>query len=75
VSPRDQFSRLRRSHQPVRFEITEQIRQAIDDHLAQRRGTSFFARFLLGHTKIESMVRCLGIEVDDVLAAAEQIDV
>jgi integrase len=34
-----------------------------------------FARFLLGHTKIESMVRCLGIEVDDVLAAAEQIDV
>ena len=30
---------------------------------------------VLGHTKIESTVRYLGIEVDDALAAAEQIDV
>ena len=30
---------------------------------------------LLGHTKIESTVRYLGIEVDDVLAIAEQVDV
>jgi len=30
---------------------------------------------LLGHTKIESTVRYLGIEVDDALAIAEQIDV
>jgi hypothetical protein len=29
----------------------------------------------LGHTKIESTVRYLGIEVDDALAIAEQIDV
>jgi hypothetical protein len=29
---------------------------------------------LLGHTKIESTVRYLGIEVDDVLAIAEQVD-
>jgi hypothetical protein len=29
----------------------------------------------LGHTKIESTVRYLGIEVDDALAVAEQIDV
>jgi hypothetical protein len=27
------------------------------------------------HTKIESMVRYLGIEVDDALAIAEQVDV
>ena len=31
-------------------------------------------QLLLGHTKIESTVRYLGIEVDDALAIAEQID-
>jgi hypothetical protein len=30
---------------------------------------------LLGHTKVESTVRFLGIEVDDALAIAEQIEV
>jgi len=30
---------------------------------------------LLGHTKIESTVRYLGIEVDDAVAIAEQVDV
>jgi hypothetical protein len=30
---------------------------------------------LLGHTKIESTVRYLGIEVDDALALAEQTEV
>jgi hypothetical protein len=29
----------------------------------------------LAHTKIESTVRYLGIEVDDALAIAEQVDV
>ena len=33
------------------------------------------AQLLLGHTKIESTVRYLGIEVDDALAIAEQVDV
>jgi len=32
-------------------------------------------QLLLGHTKIESTVRYLGIEVDDALAMAEQVDV
>jgi integrase len=32
-------------------------------------------QLLLGHTRIESTVRYLGIEVDDALAIAEQIDV
>jgi hypothetical protein len=32
-------------------------------------------QILLGHTKIESTVRYLGIEVDDALAIAEQVDV
>jgi hypothetical protein len=30
---------------------------------------------LLGHTKIESTERYLGIEVDDAFAIAEQVDV
>jgi hypothetical protein len=30
---------------------------------------------LLGHTKVESTVRYLGIEVDDALVIPEQIDV
>jgi hypothetical protein len=32
-------------------------------------------QLLLGHTKIESTVRYLGIEVDDAQAIAEQVDV
>jgi hypothetical protein len=32
-------------------------------------------QLLLGHTKIESTVRYVGIEVDDALAIAEQVDV
>ena len=30
---------------------------------------------LQGHTKVESMVRYLGIEVDDALTIAEQVDI
>jgi hypothetical protein len=30
---------------------------------------------LLGHTKIESTVRYLGIEVDDALAIAEEVEI
>jgi len=30
---------------------------------------------LFGHTKVESTVRYLGIEVDDALAIAEQVDI
>jgi integrase len=45
--------RQRKTRRPVRFEITEQTRQAIDDHLSQRRGTSnpylFPGRGLAGH--------------------------
>jgi site-specific recombinase XerC len=31
-------------------------------------------QLLLGHTKLESTVRYLGIEVDDALAMSEQVD-
>ncbi len=125
--------RQRKTGRPVKFEITEQTRQAVDDYLeatgkrsgdflfSSRRGkgdclsTRQFARLLsewiagigldptlfgthsirptkatliygrtgnlravqllLGHTKVESTVRYLGVEVDDALAIAEQIDV
>lgn len=124
--------RQRKTGRPVRFEMTEQTRQAVDDYLSQRSGVSDpylfpgrdrpghlstrqYARLLdewlamigldpclygthslrrtkatliykktgnlravqllLGHAKIESTVRYLGIEVDDALAVAEQIDV
>jgi site-specific recombinase XerD len=32
-------------------------------------------QLLLGHTKIESTVRYLGIEIDDAIEIAEKIDV
>ena len=118
---------------PVKFELTEQTRQAVDDYLgdANRKpgqflftssrgfgrclGTRQYARLvsewiasigldakqfgthslrrtkatliyrrtgnlravqlLLGHTKIESTVKYLGIEVDDAIPIAEQVDV
>jgi integrase len=41
----------------------------------RRTGNLRAVQLLLGHTKIESTVRYLGIEVDDALAIAEQIDV
>jgi len=125
--------RQKKTGQPVRFELTEQTRQAVDDYIrvadkkpgeflfGGRRGpgrcmtTRQYARLvtewissigldpslfgthslrrtkatliyrrtgnlravqlLLGHTKIESTVRYLGIEVDDALSIAEQVDV
>ena len=124
--------RQRKTGRPVRFELTEQTRHAVDDYIRtagkklgeflftarrsqERRmttrqyarllsewiagigldprlfGTHFLRRtkatliyrrtgnlravqLLLGHTKIESTVRYLGIEVDDALSIAEQVD-
>ena len=125
--------RQRKTGRPVKFELTDQTRQAVDDYLRaaskkpgeflfkSRRGigrcmtTRQYARLvsgwiagigldsqlfgthslrrtkatliyrrtgnlravklLLGHTRIESTVRYLGIEVDDAIAIAEQVDV
>jgi hypothetical protein len=41
----------------------------------RRTGNLRAVQLLLEHTKIEGTVRYLGIEVDDVLAKAEQVDV
>src|SRR5678816_3955833 len=124
--------RQRKTGRPVRFELTEQTRQAIDRYIklagkrpgdflftgrrpGQNMTTRQYARhsadwligigldphlfgthslrrtkatliyrrtgnlravqLLLGHSKIESTVRYLGIEVDDAIAIAEQVDV
>ena len=124
--------RQRKTGRPVKFELTEQTRQAINDHIrdvrkkpseflftGRRPGQSMTTRqyarllsewltsvgldphvygthslrrtkatliyrrtgnlravqLLLGHTKIESTVRYLGIEVDDAIAIAEQVDI
>jgi hypothetical protein len=37
-------------------------------------GTHSLRQLLLGHRKLESTVRYLGIEVDDALALSEQVD-
>jgi site-specific recombinase XerC len=41
----------------------------------RRTGNLRAVQILLGHTKIESTVRYLGVEVDDALALSEQTDV
>ena len=125
--------RQRKTGRPVRFELTDQTRLAIDEHLrltGRKSGQVLFAgrgdgsrglttrqyarlvqdwvasvgldpakfdthslrrtkavliyrrtgnlravHLLLGHTKIESTVRYLGIEVDDAIEIAEKIDI
>ncbi len=125
--------RQRKTRQSVKFELTEQTRQTVDDYLpaaGKRPGDFLFAgrrsskrsittrqyarlvsewvasigldphnygthslrrtkatliyrrtgnlravQLLLGHTKIESTARYLGIEVDDALTIAEQVDI
>ena len=125
--------RQKKTGQPVRFEVTEHTREAVDDYIRatgkksgeflfsgrrslgpcmttrqharlvaewvgsigldtrlfgthslrrtkatliyRRTGNLRAVQLLLGHTKIESTVRYLGIEVDDAIAIAEQVDV
>jgi len=125
--------RQKKTGRPVKFEITEQSRQAIDEYLIRRiesehrfifpgrrrtdchlstrqyarlvsrwisdvgldsalfgthslrrtKATLIYRRtgnlravqLLLGHTKVESTVRYLGIEVDDALEIAEKVDI
>ena len=51
---------LRRTKAPIIYKATGNLRAV---------------QLLLGHTKIESTVRYLGIKVDDALAIAEQVEV
>ena len=54
---------------------THSLRRTKATLIYRRTGNLRAVQLLLGHSKIESTVRYLGIEVDDALAIAEQIDV
>ena len=58
-----------------RFYGTHSLRRTKATLIYKKTGNLRAVQLLLGHTKIESTVRYLGIEVDDALAVAEQIDV
>ena len=53
---------------------THSLRRTKATLIYRRTGNLRAVQLLLGHTKIESTVRYLGIEVDDALEIAEQID-
>ena len=54
---------------------THSLRRTKASLIYRRTGNLRAVQILLGHTKIESTVRYFGIEVDDALAIAEQVDV
>jgi integrase len=54
---------------------THSLRRTKATLIYRRTGNLRAVQLLLGHSKIESTVRYLCIEVDDALAIAEQIDV
>ena len=54
---------------------THSLRRTKATLIYRRTGNLRAVQLLLGHTKLESTVRYLGIEVDDALAIAEQVDI
>ena len=54
---------------------THSLRRTKATLIYRRTGNLRAIQLLLGHTKIESTVRYLGIEVDDALSIAEQVEV
>jgi integrase len=54
---------------------THSLRRTKAVLIYRRTGNLRAVQLLLGHTKIESTVRYLGIEVDDAIAIAEKIDI
>ena len=53
---------------------THSLRRTKATLIYRRTGNLRAVQLLLGHRKIESTVRYLGIEVDDAIAIAEQVD-
>lgn len=54
---------------------THSLRRTKVALIYRRTGNLRAVQLLLGHTKLESTVRHLGIEVDDALAIAKQTDI
>jgi integrase len=59
---------------PVLFG-THSLRRTKATLIYRRTGNLRAVQLLLGHAKIESTVRYLGVEVDDAIAIAEKVDV
>ena len=53
---------------------THSMRQTKAAQIYRKTGNLRAVQLLLGHTKLESTVRYLGIEVDDALSLAEQVE-
>jgi site-specific recombinase XerD len=51
------------------------LRRTKAAQLYRKIGNLCAVQLLFGHTKLESTVRYLGIEVDDALALSEQIEI
>ena len=54
---------------------THSLRRTEASMIYRRTGNLRAVQLLLGHTKIESTVRYLGIDVDDALLIAEQVEI
>jgi integrase len=59
---------------PLKY-ATHSMRRTKATLIYRRTGNLRAVQLLLGHTKIESTVRYLGVEVDDALEIAEKIEV
>jgi site-specific recombinase XerC len=53
---------------------THSMRRTKAAQIYKKTGNLRAVQILLGHTKLESTVRYLGVEVDDALRVAEQIE-
>ena len=54
---------------------THSLRRTKATLIYRKTGNLRAVQLLLGHSKVESTVRYLAIEVDDALAIAEQVDI
>ncbi len=54
---------------------THSLRRTKAALIYRRSGNLRAVQLLLGHTKVESTIRYLGVEVNDALTIAEQVDV
>jgi integrase len=59
---------------PLKFG-THSLRRTKATLIYRRTGNLRAVQLLLGHSKIESTVRYLGVEIDDAIEIAEKIDV
>ena len=53
---------------------THSLRRTKAAQIYKKTGNLRAVQLLLGHTKLESTVRYLGIEVDDALSISEQVE-